>query len=290
MTVELDGLDFDAYEEECLEYLQQFEMALTDKLAPNTTAGVLAENCGLWPRMTRSALLRCLNHQVFRTLNQSWKKAIAQYGVAMTKYQQARRLKSSKDKVDLLRELTNPGHEAWDPVEHSDWLLLEIESNLMIRQTQAEIAKEMLNPSGGQNSVMQLNMGEGKSSVIVPIAAAALADRTRLVRVIVLKPLSNQMFQLLVSKLGGMIDRRIYYMPFSRSMQLTASQAKAVFEMYRECMRVGGILLVQPEHMLSFDLMGLERLSSGEKEIGSIFLNAQKWLDHYSRDILDGKY
>src|SRR5690606_15239855 len=104
------------------------------------------------------------------------------------------------DTVDLLQELTNPGHQSWDPLEHSDWLLLEIESNLMIRGTQAEIANEMLKPTSGKNSVMQLNMGEGKSSVIVPIAAAALADGSKLVRVIVLKPLSSQMFQLLVQK------------------------------------------------------------------------------------------
>src|SRR5690606_708337 len=165
--------------------------------------------------------------------------------------------------------------------------LLEIESNLMIRSAQADIAKEMLNPTSGKNSVMQLNMGEGKSSVIVPIAAADLADGSKLVRVIVLKPLSSQMFQLLVRKLGGMINRRIFYMPFSRSLQLTEKDAKTIADMYKTCMRVGGILLVQPEHMLSFDLMGLERLSSGEKEIGDILLKAQNWLDTHSRDILD---
>lgn len=79
-----------------------------------------------------------------------------------------------------------------------------------------------MSPSSGGNSVMQLNMGLGKSSVIVPITAVALADRTRLVRVIVLKPLAMQMFQLLVKKLGGMLNRRIFYMPISRSLKLDA--------------------------------------------------------------------
>jgi hypothetical protein len=58
-------------------------------------------------------------------------------------------------------------------------------------------------------------MGLGKSSVIVPIDAVALADGTQLVRVVVLKPLAMQMFQLLAAKLGGMLNRRIVYMPFS---------------------------------------------------------------------------
>jgi hypothetical protein len=76
----------------------------------------------------------------------------------------------------------------------------------------------MIAPQSGSNSIMQLNMGLGKSSVIVPIVAATLADRSKLARVIVLKSLSEQMFQLLVSKLGGLIGRRIYRLPISRSL------------------------------------------------------------------------
>lgn len=57
---------------------------------------------------------------------------------------------------------------------------------------------------------MQLNMGEGKSSVIVPIVAAALADGSRVVRVLVAKSQSKQMLQMLMSKLGGLLDRVVY--------------------------------------------------------------------------------
>lgn len=48
--------------------------------------------------------------------------------------------------------------------------------------------------------VLQLNMGEGKSHVIVPLVAAALADSKTLARVVVLKPLAGQMFHLLVER------------------------------------------------------------------------------------------
>ena len=63
----------------------------------------------------------------------------------------------------------------------------------MIREVQGEIAREMRDPQYARNAVMQLNMGEGKSSVIIPIVAAALADASRLVRVIVAKPQSKRM-------------------------------------------------------------------------------------------------
>jgi hypothetical protein len=87
-------------------------------------------------------------------------------------------------------------------------------------------------------------MGLGKSSVIVPIAAAALADRTRLVRVVVLKPLVIQMFHLLAKKLGGMLNRRIFFMPISQSLKLDVLQARQILELYQEYIWVGGILLI----------------------------------------------
>jgi Protein of unknown function (DUF3638) len=62
---------------------------------------------------------------------------------------------------------------------------------------------------------MQPNMSEGKSSVIIPAVAAALADGSRLVYVIVDNPQPEQMFQILVSKLGSFLDRQVYHMPFS---------------------------------------------------------------------------
>ena len=134
---------------------------------------------------------------------------------------------------------------------------------------------------------MQLNMGEGKSSVIVPIVAAALADDSRLVRVIVAKPQSKQMFQMLVSKMGGLLDRRVYHMPFSRALRLGEAEANAIGSIYRECMTNGGILLVHPEHILSFKLVSLECLISGKEAVGSSLLSTQEFFDASSRDIVD---
>src|SRR3954462_9724060 len=103
---------------------------------------------------------------------------------------------------------------------------------------------------------MQLNMGEGKSSVIVPITAAALADGKQLVRVFVGKPQSKQMAHILVSRLGGLQDRRVVYLPISRSLHLDLSAVSRIRQMLKTCAAEGGVLLVQPEHILSFKLMG----------------------------------
>ncbi|KAK4543620.1 hypothetical protein LTR36_005265 [Oleoguttula mirabilis] len=246
-----------------------------------------------WPRVSPTFFLQQLNRLGWPALDQRWKDAIVQYGLALTTFQRAERLvnvcRSGSD-VDLINELGNIGHINWKPHEYPDSLLLEVESGILIREVQEQIAAQMRDPKGAssvRNAVVQLNMGEGKSSLIVPIVAAALANGSQLVRVVVAKPQSKQMAQMMVSKLGGLLDRRVYHMPFSRALKLSRDAADAISAMLRECMSNGGLLLVQPEHILSFKLMGLEMAILGEVRIGTSLLSMQDFFDGYSRDLVD---
>ena len=126
---------------------------------------------------------------------------------------------------------------------------------------------EIMSPQSGENTVMQVNMGEGKSSVIIPIAAAALADGKQLVRVIVPKALTVQMFELLVARLGGLANRPIYHLPFSRTPELEYLNGEAtrislqiddLHKLMRQCMEERGVLLLQPEHVVSLKLKSVE--------------------------------
>ncbi|KAK3721140.1 hypothetical protein LTR37_003430 [Vermiconidia calcicola] len=224
----------------------------------------------------------------WKKLPPSWKPCIVRYGLAFTALQRAQRLVKAVDNLqDLVSELQNVGHTNWDPFDYPETLLLEVESGILVRDIQEQIAAEMRTPQTGENRVMQLNMGEGKSSVIVPMVAAALADSKQLVRVVVAKPQSKQMSQMLISKLGGLLGRRIYYLPFSRALKMDTAAAKTVDRMLRGCMSDGGILLVQPEHILSFKLMGIECYNAGKPSVGQSLLLMQDMFDSCSRDILD---
>ncbi|KAK2742649.1 hypothetical protein FQN55_007768 [Onygenales sp. PD_40] len=248
----------------------------------------LAVRLGLSPRLSPTLILQHLSHNKVGKLTTKWKRSLIRYGIAISVLQRAERIfKCYNTGGDMLPELVNTGHQGWDPSTYPDWLLFEIENNLLIRPVQADIATEMMTPSTKGNSIMQLNMGEGKSSVIVPIIAAALADKKQLVRVVVLRPLANQMLNSLVKKLGGMIDRRVYQIPISRSLHLNTKLAQKIQDLYCECMSNGGILLVQPEHLLSFELLGLDKLLSGEIKLGNTLIKTQRWLDDTTRDILD---
>ena len=131
-------------------------------------------------------------------------------------------------------------------------------------------------------------MGEGKSSVIVPMVALDLADGEQLVRVVVPKALTAQMFHILVDRLGGLTNRRIYHLPFSRSLRIDPSAVKVLQNTLEECSRERGILVVQPDHILSCKLLSVEKqLQGDQQQVASRLLQTQQWLQSHARDILD---
>ncbi|KJZ70535.1 hypothetical protein HIM_10079 [Hirsutella minnesotensis 3608] len=173
-------------------------------------------------------------------------------------------------------------------MQYPESLLLEIESGIMIRENQELIAREMRAPPDDRNAVMQLLMGEGKSSVIIPIVAAYLADGQRLVRVLVTKAQAKELWRILVAKLGGLLEHRIFHLPFCRSLRPTAADMEGIYSMIKECKASGGVLLVQPEHILSFQLMAIEKQLTGHDEAGeSTYLDLQHFFNSNSRDLVD---
>ena len=170
-------------------------------------------------------------------------------------------------------------------------MLRQIDGNFLARQLQLDIAREMISPSCGRSASFQLNMGEGKSSVIVPFVAATLADGSNLARIVTLKPLSNQMFILLLGRLSGLANRRIFFVPFSRNLKLNASLVQRIRTLYRQCVDEGGVLVVQPEHLLSQKLMCIDALVNSQADPESLLTgrldDLQRWLAKVSRDVLD---
>jgi Protein of unknown function (DUF3638) len=108
-------------------------------------------------------------------------------------------------------------------------------------------------------------MGEGKSSVILPLVASTLANGSDLVRVVTLKPLANQMFELLVSRLAGLANRPIFYVPISRRLHMNISLVRTIRGLFERCVAKGGVLVVQPEHILSLKLMNINNLLFSHK-------------------------
>ena len=163
----------------CLQDLGSLMQDMKSSLGPISEKDRVLLKSGLWPRITPRNLLDMLTLSRRDSLNGQWKEAIVEYAKAVTMVQRAKRIGKLGQKeceAERERELTNTGRIGWNPTENMDWLLVELESNLLVRPIQTKIAAEMLRPAVGHNSVMQLNMGEGKSSVGSPFSARATLE------------------------------------------------------------------------------------------------------------------
>ncbi|KIN98294.1 hypothetical protein M404DRAFT_855146 [Pisolithus tinctorius Marx 270] len=264
--------------------------SLVAYLGPQTTSERAVYSSGQWPRVTAKVLFGCLSSTSQIRLSRDWRVCLIAFTKLALEYQRTRRmlaLAKNGRAEDLHKEIENTGCNGWDAESYADWLLIQLDGDFLIRPVQADVASEMIAPHSGQNTVLQLNMGEGKSSVIVPATASVLADGNQLVRVVVPKALASQMLHLLVHRLGGLANRRVFYLPFSRSLEIGHLGARAVQGILKQCMRERGILVVQPEHILSFKLLSVEKQLDDTTGIAEQLLQTQRWLHSYARDILD---
>jgi hypothetical protein len=123
-----------------------------------------------WPRLTAVTLLTELRSTSNVRFGKNTKDMLVNLGLAATQYQRFLRIHdalSSNRQQQLSDEKANPGHKNWKPEDNVDWLLLEIDSDLLLRPEQVDVAKATISPSSGENSVLQLLMGKGKTSCIM---------------------------------------------------------------------------------------------------------------------------
>lgn len=246
----------------------------------------------LWPIITIVTLLQQLrsNSSPKASFGTGMKESLVDMGLSITELQRRRRIthyERSGQKSRLEEEMKNLGHTNWSPYKNPDWLLLEIESEILIRETQVDVAMAIANPKSDGNSVLQMNMGQGKTSCVIPMVATMLADTRNLVRVIIPKALLQQTAQLLATSLGSLLGRQVRHIPFSRRTSTKEENIKLYHSLHREIQKQSGIMLCVPEHNLSFMLSGQQRLLDQRVPEASVMIRTQQWLNSTARDIMD---
>ena len=158
----------------------------------------------------------------------------------------------------------------WDTRKHPSWLVLELHLRIQIRPRQYLVAKDLIENS---RSISQLNMGEGKTRVIMPMLGlywtkdALTADRISttmkkqlasshqplLVRVTVLAALLDELRDALHQSLtASALNVKIFELPFNRDVDVSIkSNVDKILHTLKDCLASGGLLLVTPEHRLS---------------------------------------
>lgn len=134
------------------------------------------------------------------------------------------------------------------------WLALEAVGNFRIREDQVEIATLMLDKGVAGNStglVTQLDMGRGKTSVILPMLALALSDGSKLARLQVPDAVLRDNCSTLYFKLG-MLTRRCFFLPCTRTAHDSAS---SILQTLQLALQRRGVIICSPSHVRSLSLI-----------------------------------
>ena len=120
---------------------------------------------------------------------------------------------------DFIRELTS--QRSWDAKVHPYWLVDEVEQGIRIRPEQYEVANHLMNNNG---HVIQLNMGLGKTRVILPMLIlyySYQASYKRIPRLHILSTLFPEVCEHFHNTLGAsVLNRRLFTLPFRRDVEL----------------------------------------------------------------------
>ena len=207
--------------------------------------------------------------------------------------QKTRRMKNLilKNKSKFNKELiSQEDSQIWNIQDYPSWLIFEFENDLSIRPLQAKVAFKMLNPQSNQHSLLQLNMGEGKTAVITPIVAAHLAhSKKSLVRVIVLPSLYETNYSTLRYQLGRFLNHYIFTVPCARDHVIDSTMLSNIYDSMEFAKKNGGIIVTVPEYLKSFELKYFEACVNHTKESENTQLLAKclNFEVNNAKDIID---
>lgn len=215
-------------------------------------------DAGIFPRLVPTLILPKL---ISNEIDKRMKMVIGAWAITIAREQRLERMselwkivkKNPHEKPLVDREIDETPYVNWKPNKYPEWLIFEIEQNLTIRRIQIEIAKRMIVDCSPDRKMkhftMQLNMGEGKTAVVVPILASVLANGQQACQITVLKSLFATNLKSLRQYLGGMLGRKVYTFPCRRDLPVS-KYVKQIHSMYKECQRNKGIFEIRRKYPL----------------------------------------
>jgi hypothetical protein len=115
--------------------------------------------------------------------------------------------------------------------------------------------------------ITQLNMGEGKTRVILPMLLLhlSLSHPGNVIRLHFLAPLLGEAYDFLHwAVTASLLRKKLFVLPFQRDVKLTLKDARAIEQCLCQCREGSGALCIAPEHRLSLQLKWIEGGTSPE--------------------------
>jgi len=141
----------------------------------------------------------------------------------------------------------------WSAEKHPDWLVFEAEQHIQIRPVQFHVTQYLLRNPG---KLIPLQVGEGKTRVILPMLVLAFTNSKTTVRINFLPELLQEATTILTDTLANsVLCRPVFVLPFSREVHMfTSSRMRRFKVLCKLCRDSRGWMSVTPQQMLSIDL------------------------------------
>ena len=155
----------------------------------------------------------------------------------------------------------------WSSLEHPRWLVFEAEGMLQIRNQQYEMARHLIKT---QNAISQLNMGLGKTRVILPLIVLHWIDseNQKMITALFISPLIREAHDYMHRYLtASVLAVTIFEQPFNRDIQLDALKVKKLIKSAQMIVNQQGLMILAPEYRLSLALKRLEYENLGITEL-----------------------
>jgi hypothetical protein len=185
--------------------------------------------------------------------------------------------------LKIIQEISNV--RTWSTLEHPRWLVFEAEGLLQIRKQQYLMAKHLIENNG---AISQLNMGLGKTRVILPMIVLywIQSSERKLISALFINPLLREAYDHMHRFLtASVLLVPIFEQPFNRDNKLCPLSIKKMINSANLMVDQQGLLVIAPEHRLSLALKRLEYESNENFEL--VNLLDQLLLRQKGNDILD---
>ena len=210
-------------------------------------------------------------HEAVRTTTLLW----MQYCVLQDRLMRLHALTAPATRHDMagiIRELS--ARREWKVTEQPQWLAFEVTGAIQIRPMQYSVAKDLMEKAG---AIQQLNMGEGKTRVILPMLVMHALQRKKasgcdtLPRLHFLPQLLGEAYEYLHSKLcASELGIRLLMTPFNRDVDVDDQQPQVLVRVLRQAACGRAALLVSPEHRLSLQLRCVELRLQDRKQTPTV--------------------
>lgn len=138
------------------------------------------------------------------------------------------------------------------------YLMFELKTNRMIWSRQVECLEKLLPPEN-TNAVIELIMGLGKTSTVIPLLDAYEADGSKVVFNIYPEPIAATNIRNHSDQAKAIFDQIIYGLLFSRSISLSHEDVEAISVAFRSTLN-SGITAMTKEDAQALELMMIDNI------------------------------